>query len=319
MRWDPFLGFLVGVAVVGTLFPATGVALEAAQLVQVVAIGLLFFLYGVRLSAAETLHNLRHWRLQVAILATTFAVYPLVGVAVRQLPEAVLAEPLSLGVLMLCIVPSTMQGCVAFTRIGGGNTAAAVVSASLSNLLGVFLVPAYVMLLIGAQAQVTGESVLRIVGQLLAPFIAGQLLRPLFGAAVERNEGWLRHVDRGAILVVVFVAFSEGSQAGIWSAVPARSFAVVALVCVLLLAAAFAWTATFGRWCGFSREDRIALLFCGSTKSLASGLPMISVLFPGPSAALIVMPLMLYHQVQLIVSSIVADRLGRSDPSSAVP
>jgi len=314
VRLDPFLLLLLAAAGIGSFLSATGDGLEIVKVAATVTIGLLFFLYGARLSTAETIRNLRHWRLQLAIVLTTFAAFPLVGVAVRQLPDAIVPSPLTAGVLLLCLVPSTIQGCVVFTRAAGGNTAAAVVSASVSNLLGVFLVPLSVALLMGGDAHVDGGAVLRIVAQLFAPFVAGQLLRPLIGRWVERNDPWLRKFDRSTILLVVYVAFSEGAEAEIWTAVPASSFAVVAGICAALLALALGWTTLLGRWCRFERADRMALLFCGSTKSLASGLPMVAVLFPGTTAALIVLPLMIYHQMQLIVSSVLSERLGRRPP-----
>ncbi|MCK5892027.1 MAG: bile acid:sodium symporter [Aeromicrobium sp.] len=308
---------LVASAAIGALLPATGDGLEIVKTVSMVAIGGLFFLHGARLSTPETLQNLRHWRLQLAILATTFVVFPLVGLGVRQLPEAVLPGELGAGVLLLCLVPSAIQGCIVYTRIAHGNSAAAVVSASVSNLLGVFLVPLYVALLMGGDTQVDGASVIRIVLQLFAPFVAGQLLRPLIGGWVERHDRWLRPFDRSTILLVVYVAFSEGTEAGIWTAVPTSSFAVVAVICAALLALAFGWTALLGRWLRFPRPDRTALLFCGSTKSLASGLPMVAVLFSGPAAALVVLPLMIYHQFQLITSAVLAQRLSRHGPGDA--
>ncbi|GAA1741175.1 bile acid:sodium symporter family protein [Aeromicrobium alkaliterrae] len=314
MRLDPFLLLLLGAAGIGTFLPATGDGLDVVKVAATVTIGLLFFLYGTRLSTAETLRNLRHWKLQLAIMLTTFAFFPALGLGVRLLPEAVVPSPLTAGVLLLCLVPSTVQGCVVYTRIARGNTAAAVVSASMSNLVGVFLVPLYVALLMGGDAHVDGGAVLRIVAQLFAPFVAGQLVRPLIGRWVERNDGWLKRFDRSTILLVVYVAFSEGAEADIWTAVPASSFAIVAAICAVLLAVALTWTTLLGRWCRFERPDRMALLFCGSTKSLASGLPMVAVLFPGSTAALIVLPLMIYHQMQLLVSSVLAERLGRTAP-----
>lgn len=314
MRLDLFLVMLLASAGLGGFFPASGDGLEVVKVAAMVTIGLLFFLYGARLSTAETVRNLRHWRLQLAILVTTFVVFPLMGLTVRLLPHSVLPDGLAAGVLLLCLVPSTIQGCVVYTRIAHGNSAAAVVSASTSNLLGVFLVPLSVAVLMGADTHVDGGSVLRIVGQLLAPFVAGQLLRPVIGRWVERNDPWLKPFDRSTILLVVYVAFSEGTTAGIWTAVPISSFAIVAGLCAVLLALAFAWTTLLGRWLRFERPDRMALLFCGSTKSLASGLPMVAVLFPGSTAALVVLPLMIYHQLQLLTSTVLAERLARSGP-----
>jgi sodium/bile acid cotransporter 7 len=191
------------------------------------------------------------------------------------------------------------------------------VSASTSNLLGVLMTPLLVALLMGGEARVDAGSVLRIVLQLLAPFVLGQLLRPVVGAWVARHDTGLKRFDRSTILLIVYVAFSEGTEAGIWSAVPPRDFAVVAVLALTLLALGLGWCVLWGRLVGFDRGDRIALLFCGSNKSLASGLPMATVLFPSEVVAFVVLPLMVYHQSQLVVGSVLSGRLGRNAPDAA--
>ncbi|KQP27621.1 hypothetical protein ASF38_01745 [Aeromicrobium sp. Leaf272] len=311
-RVDPFLLLLLAVAVAGSVVPATGPAFEVVRIASMVGIGLLFFLYGARLSAAETLHNLRHWRLQLSILSVTFVVLPVLGLGARLLTDAWLSPQLAAGLLLATLVPSTVQGCVVYTRIARGNVAAAVVSASTSNLLGVVLTPVLVALLLGGEARVDADSVLRIVLQLLAPFVLGQLLRPVVGGWVTRHDTGLKRFDRSTILLIVYVAFSEGAEAGIWSAAPVLDVVAVALLCAALLGAALGWCVAWGRLVGFDRGDRVALLFCGSNKSLASGLPMATVLFPSDVVAFVVLPLMIYHQLQLVVGSVLSSRLGRS-------
>lgn len=311
-RVDPFLLLLFTAAVAGSVVPASGPAFDVVRIASMVGIGLLFFLYGARLSAAETLHNLRHWRLQLSILSVTFVVLPVLGLGVRLLTDAWLSPQLAAGLLLATLVPSTVQGCVVYTRIARGNVAAAVVSASTSNLLGVVLTPVLVALLLGGEARVDADSVLRIVLQLLAPFVLGQLLRPVVGGWVTRHDTGLKRFDRSTILLIVYVAFSEGAEAGIWSAAPVLDVVAVALLCAALLGAALGWCVAWGRLVGFDRGDRVALLFCGSNKSLASGLPMATVLFPSDVVAFVVLPLMIYHQLQLAVGSVVSSRLGRS-------
>ncbi|MGJ9413301.1 bile acid:sodium symporter family protein [Aeromicrobium sp. CF4.19] len=311
LRPDPFIVILLLAAVVATFLPATGTAFEALRVVMAIAIGLLFFLYGARLSTAETVAGLRNWRLQLVILLTTFAVFPALGLLTGLLPASVLTPGLAAGVLLVCAVPSTIQGCVVYTRIAGGTTAAAIVSASLSNLVGVFLTPALVALLMTAEARVDAGAVLRIVLQLLAPFVLGQLVRPLVGAWVERHDVRLRRFDRSSIVLVVYVAFSEGAQADVWDSVSLVDALVVTVVCVALYVAVVGWILGVGRVLRLSRGDRVAMLFCGSSKSLASGLPMATVLFSGSDVALLVLPLMLYHQMQIVAGGVIAGRLGR--------
>ena len=315
LRPDPFIVALLVAAVVASFVPATGVGLDVLKNVSLVAIGLLFFLYGARLSTAETITGLKHWRLHAAILGTTFLVFPVLGLGAQLLEPSVLTPGLASGVLLLCLVPSTVQSCVIYTRIAGGNVAGAVVSASLSNLIGVFLTPALVALLMTSDARVDAGAVVRIVLQLFVPFVLGQLLRPLIGGFVARQDDRLKLYDRSSIVLVVFVAFSEGAEADIWSSLTVWAVLAVAAVCAVLLAIAMGWTVVLGRVLGFARADRIPLLFCGCNKSLASGLPIASVLFAGDDVALIVLPLMLYHQMQIIVGAVIAGRLARSNPA----
>ena len=318
LRPDPFIVSLLVVAVGASFLPARGQGLEVLKVVSIVAIGLLFFLYGARLSTSETLSGLRNWRLHLAILSMTFIVFPLLGLGAQVLEGNVLTTGLASGVLLLCLVPSSVQSCVVYTRISGGNVAGAVVSASMSNLLGVFLTPALVALLMTSDAHVDAGAVIRIVLQLFVPFVLGQALRPLVGVFVMRHDARLRLFDRGSILLVVLVAFSEGAEADIWSSLSVGSVLAVAAVCATLLALVLTWGALVGRVAGFSREDRIPLMFCGSNKSLASGLPIASVLFAGNEVALIVLPLMLFQQLQVIVGALLAGRLARGTASSGV-
>lgn len=312
LRPDPFILALIAAALAASFVPASGETLDVLKTLSKVAIGLLFFLYGARLSTSETLTGLRHWRLHIVILSTTFILFPLLGLAIQIFDGNLLRSSLASGVLLLCLVPSTVQSCVVFTRIAGGNVAGAVVNASLSNLIGVFLTPALVALLMASDASVDGGSIVRIFLQILAPFVLGQLLRPLVGGFVTRHDSALKQYDRSSIVLVVFVAFSEGAQADVWSSLSVWSVLAVALVCAALLAVVMGWSLAVGRALHFDRADRIAILFCGCNKSLASGLPIASVLFAADDVALIVLPLMLYHQLQLITCAVVAGRLARA-------
>jgi len=311
IRFDAFVVALLAAALLGALFPVAGEAYGALRVVSMVSIGVLFFLYGVRLSTAETVAGLTNWKLHIAILVTTFAAFPLVGVSLRGVIEPAVGAGLAAGFVLLCLVPTTVQSNVVFTRMAGGDTAAAVVAASLSSVIGVFLTPALVALTMPANAEVSSRSVVRIIVQFLLPFALGQVARPLLGGWVTRNDGWLKHVDRSSILLVVFLAFAAGTTAGVWSRVSIGSFVFMVVLCLALLAVACGWLVGIARLVGFSRPVSIALLFCGSNKSLATGLPMAAVLFPPHDVALIVLPLMIYHQLQIIAGGFIATKLAQ--------
>ncbi|XXZ52284.1 bile acid:sodium symporter family protein [Streptomyces cavourensis] len=310
---DAYILALVGTVVLAALLPARGTAAEVAGGASTGAVALLFFLYGARLSTAEALDGLKHWRLHVAVLACTFLVFPVLGLASKGLVPYVLTPELQAGFLFLCLVPSTIQSSIAFTSIARGNVPAAICAGSFSSFTGIFLTPLLAALLLGSTGGgFSAGSLLKIVVQLLVPFLAGQFLRRWVGGFLTRHKKVLGLVDRGSILLVVYTAFSEGMAAGIWSRItPARLGALLAAEAVLL-AVMLALTWYGARRLGFGREDRIAIQFAGSKKSLAAGLPMASVLF-GAHASLAVLPLMLFHQMQLMVCAVIAKRRAR-DP-----
>ncbi|MFF0817708.1 bile acid:sodium symporter family protein [Rhodococcus sp. NPDC003318] len=314
-RLDPFLLAILTTVAVAALLPAQGVALDTVAWAAKIAIGLLFFLYGARLSTQEAIEGLKHWRLHATILATTFVVFPLLGLAAKVLVPSVLTDPLYLGLLYLCLLPSTVQSAIALVSVARGNIPGAVVSSSASSMLGIFVTPVFVALTMSTQGVTfSASAVVEIVLMLLVPFVAGQLLRRWIGGWVKEHGKPLKLVDRGSIMLVVYVAFSRGMNEGIWSMLSVGRLLALVGVCIVLLAIVLALTWYGSARLGFEYEDRAAILFCGSTKSLATGLPMATVLFPGQPIGLIVMPLMLFHQIQLLTCAAIAARLATRLP-----
>ncbi|MGW5048241.1 bile acid:sodium symporter family protein [Streptomyces griseoluteus] len=313
MPIDPYIALILGTVGLAALLPARGVAADVASGASTAAIAFLFFLYGARLSTREAMAGLRHWRLHLTVLACTFVVFPLLGLAARGLVPALLTQPLYQGLLFLTLVPSTIQSSIAFTSIARGNVPAAICAGSFSSLVGIVVTPLLAAVLLGdSGGGFSADSLLKIVLQLLVPFLAGQLLRRWIGGFVARHRKVLGLVDRGSILLVVYTAFSEGMAQGIWHQVSAPRLGALLLVEAVLLAVMLTLTWYGARALGFDRGDRIAIQFAGSKKSLASGLPMAGVLF-GAHASLAVLPLMLFHQMQLMVCAVIAKRRAR-DP-----
>ncbi|MEI5519218.1 bile acid:sodium symporter family protein [Streptomyces brasiliscabiei] len=313
MPIDPYILLLLGTVGVAALLPARGTAAEVASGASTAAIAFLFFLYGARLSTREALDGLKHWRLHVTVLACTFVVFPLLGLAARGLEPVFLSHSLYTGLLFLTLVPSTIQSSIAFTSMARGNVPAAICAGSFSSLAGIVLTPLLAAALLGGSAGgFSADSLLKIVLQLLVPFAAGQLARRWIGAFVTRHKRILGLVDRGSILLVVYVAFGEGMVRGIWSQVSPLRLAGLLVVEAVLLAVMLLLTWYGAKALRFGRADRVAIQFAGSKKSLASGLPMASVLF-GPEASLAVLPLMLFHQMQLMVCAVIAKRRAK-DP-----
>ncbi|WP_329273139.1 bile acid:sodium symporter [Streptomyces pseudovenezuelae] len=308
MPVDPYILLLLGTVGLAALVPARGTSADVASGASTAAIAFLFFLYGARLSTREALDGLKHWRLHVTVLACTFVIFPLLGLAARGLVPVFLTNPLYQGLLFLTLVPSTIQSSIAFTSMARGNVPAAICAGSFSSLVGIVVTPLLAAALLGnSGGGFSADSLMKIVLQLLVPFVAGQLLRRWIGRFVTRHKKVLGLVDRGSILLVVYTAFSEGMVQGIWHQVSPLRLGGLLIVEAVLLALMLALTWYGAKALRFGREDRIAIQFAGSKKSLASGLPMASVLF-GAHASLAVLPLMLFHQMQLMVCAVIAKR-----------
>ncbi|MFJ9081983.1 bile acid:sodium symporter family protein [Streptomyces sp. NPDC102384] len=319
MPIDPYILALIATVGLAALLPARGAAADVASGASTAAVAFLFFLYGARLSTREAMDGLRHWRLHVTVLACTFIVFPLLGLAARGLVPVLLPQNLFEGLLFLTLVPSTIQSSIAFTSIARGNVPAAICAGSFSSLAGIVLTPLLAAGLLGnSGGGFSADSLVKIVLQLLVPFLAGQLLRRWVGGFITRHKKILGYVDRGSILLVVYTAFSEGMVQGIWHQVSAVRLAGLLAVEAVLLAIMLAVTWYGAKALGFNRADRVAIQFAGSKKSLASGLPMASVLF-GAHASLAVLPLMLFHQMQLMVCAVIAKRRSRDADDTASP
>ncbi len=317
---DDFTLMLVITVALATVLPAQGGVARFFDGGTTFAIGLLFFLHGAKLSRDAIRAGITHWRLHLLVFACTFALFPLLGLALRPVLQPLVTPELYTGVLFLCVLPATVQSAIAFTSMARGNVPAAVCSASASTLLGVFVSPVLVGLVVlpHATAANSFDSIGRILLQLMLPFVAGHLSRPWIGGWIARRKRVLGVVDRGSILLVVYTAFSAAVIEGLWKQVPLQALAGLLGVCAVLLGCALALTGWLARRLGFDKADEITIVFCGSKKSLASGIPMAKVLFASHAVGAIVLPLMLFHQMQLMVCAVLAQRYARrADVDSA--
>ena len=308
---DSFVPFLLATILLASLLPVRGSAVAVAQGVSTAAIVFLFFLNGVRLPRDEVLHGIRNWKLQGGALAFCFGIMALFGLAAQLVSAPFLPATLALGFLFLGILPSTVQSATAASSMAGGNVAASVVAAALLNLSGVILSPLLFAAMAGAEGEIHGEAVLRIVAILLLPFIAGQLVQRWLHPWVLANRGLATAMDRTAIAIAVYVAFSAAVVAGIWSLLDAREVGIVFAVVAALLALSFGGAWGFGALLNLARPDRITLLFSGAQKSIAVGAPLAATLFPPATAGVVLVPILVYHIAQLILSAWIAPGLAR--------
>jgi sodium/bile acid cotransporter 7 len=306
--FDPFLIALILTVAAASLLPARGWGASVAGWAADGAILLLFFLHGAKLSRQAIVAGASKWKLHLAVLATSFLFYPLLGLG-GQAVAAHVAPAMAAGLLYLSLLPSTVQSSIAFVSIAGGDVPAAIGAASLSSIVGIVATPLLAQLLMGAGGTSGAQaldSILKVGGQLLVPFIAGHLARPWIGGFVDGHKALVSRVDRGSILFLVYTVFSAAVVEGLWHRTDLHDLIAALVIGLVMLAIGLSVTLWLPRALGWPREDEIVWRFCGSKKSLVAGVPLAAAIFPAPQVGMLLLPVMLFHQAQLMVCSVLA-------------
>jgi sodium/bile acid cotransporter 7 len=311
--------FLTGMAlavVLAWLLPQPGAAggWLHPELLTKAGIALIFFLHGIALSFAALKAGTLRWPLHVVVQTSTFLLFPLIGLAANALLDGRVSPELKLGLFYLCALPSTVSSSVALTAAARGNVAGALFNATLSSVIGVFLTPLWVTLVLktSGQMQALGPVIVDLVKWLILPLVLGQLSRPLLAGWAARNKRGINVADRVTILVLVYTSFCDSFVQGVWSHHGWGTLALVLAGSLVLFTIVMLTTGAASRALGFSREDRIAAMFCGSKKTLASGVPMARLIFGAhPAIGVILLPIMIYHPLQLVICGFLAQRWAK--------
>lgn len=315
MLFDNFTIALLVVIAIATFLPPVGDGVAFFEGLTYAAIALLFFLHGAKLPREAVIAGVTHWRLHLLIFVFTFIAFPIIGLLLKPILAPLVNETLYLGVLFLCALPATVQSAIAFTAMARGNIAAAVASASASSLIGILLTPLIVNLLLDVQGDAGSfwAAVGSITLQLLVPFIGGQIARTWIGQWVEKHAAMLKYVDQSSILLVVYTAFGAAIVENLWGEVSTINLAGLFVLCCILLAVVLVLSTYLARRAGFNKEDEITIVFCASKKSLATGVPMAKVIFPAAMVGPMLLPLMIFHQLQLMVCAVLAQQYAKRE------
>lgn len=310
---DSFTLLIVATVGVASFLPCYGIGAVIFSHLTTLAIAVMFFMQGARLSRDAVVAGIGHWRLHLVILASTFVMFPILTFGFHALFPHLLDPYVMLGLLYISLLPSTVQSSIAFTSMARGNVPAAICSATFSTMLGVVVTPIAAGLLLGTTRHggTDFRGIEEVFAELLLPFIVGQILRPWIADWAARNQSLLKVTDRGSIILVVYTAFSAAVVRGIWHQLPLSGFGEIVLANGLLLTAALLITTYGSRALGFAKPEEIAIVFCGSKKSAATGVPMANILFGASTVGFVVLPLIIFHQMQLLACSMIARHYAR--------
>lgn len=315
LKFDWFLAGMVVAVALAWVFPAAGApgGVLRPELVNKIGVALIFFLNGVSLSFVAMKAGASRWPVHIVVQSTTYVIFPLMGLSLMFFPEHWVAPELAIGFFYLCAIPSTVSSSVVMTAAARGNVPVAVFNATLSSVVGIFATP----LLIGwwlhtdTAGVARGGVILDLMLWLLLPLVLGQLCRPWLKEWAWNHKKLINRTDRSTILFIIYTSFCDSIMRGVWSG---KSEAVIAAIIgsLVLFYAVFYTVSALAKAAGFNAGDRIAAIFCGSKKSIAAGVPMAQLIFAGdPRLGLILLPLMIYHPLQLVICGVLAGRWER--------
>jgi sodium/bile acid cotransporter 7 len=305
-KTDWFFSGMIVTIFIAWLFPGPGSEGSGMhpELVTKIGVALIFFLYGLTLSFGAMKDGAKQWRIHTLLQAVTFIFFPVLGIIFYKSTEGIIDSRLQLGFFYLCALPSTVSSSVVMTAAAKGNIPIAMFNATLSSLLGIILTPFLVGLVLHQSGQDgdLNKSIMNLCEWLLLPFIIGHVLEPRLGDFARRHKRYINKIDRLTILLLVYTSFCDSFVQHIWSthAVQGMTMTFIATVFLFFLILALLWVACDRL--GIKPEFRSAIVFCGTKKSLVSGVPMARIIFSGyPGPGLILLPIMLYHPLQLFI------------------
>ena len=317
-KFDWFMKGMVLVVALAFVWPQPGAqgGFLHPELLNKLGVALVFFLNGLGLSMASLRQGVSRWRVHLLVQTSTFLVFPLLGLGFLKLSDPWMSPDLQLGFFYLCALPSTVSSSVALTVAARGNVPVALFNATLSALIGVVLTPLWMAWAMGQEG--VHFDVLPVVVSLvlwvLLPLVAGQLLRPLLHQWAARHKARIQIVDRLTILMLVYTSFADSVQQGIWTRYGFSVLLQTLCFTTLLFFTMLKLTELASRLMGLPDEDRIAAVLCGSKKTLASGVPMAHLIFgANPALGLILIPIMVYHPLQLAICGVLAQRWAARD------
>lgn len=310
-----FFFCLIGVIFLAYYFPTIGLHQSPWHLPQIAEYGVsvIFFFYGLKLSPQKLKSGLTNWKLHILIQTATFGVFPLLILCLQYFLDVDKTSLFWIGIFYLAVLPSTVSSSVVMVAIAKGNLPAAIFNASISSIIGIFITPLWMSGLLEQQDANFDllPVILRLCFEVLLPVIVGYVLHSQLSKWAERYNHLLRLFDQTIILLIVYTSFCESFAGGMFEGQSVRDLSILGVEMLSFFFLIFGLLYLLSSWLGFSYEDRVTVIFCGSKKSLVQGAVMGKVLFPNPvSLGVVLLPLMMYHALQLLAGSIIAQQWG---------
>ncbi|MBS9525230.1 bile acid:sodium symporter [Litoribacter ruber] len=328
IKIDTFVLAIIAVVIIAYLFPEWGSQGSQVPLDMVASIGisLIFFFYGLKLSPERIKTGLKNWHLHILIQSATFLVFPLIIIAFQPFLERLFDHKIWLAFLFLAALPSTVSSSVVMVSMAKGNIPAAIFNASISGLIGIAITPLWVGLFLNqTSSDFNLQGIyIKLLTEILFPVVLGLGLQRYFGGYVLSYSRQLALFDKSIILIIIYKSFAESFEEKVFTSVVVMDLVGITFTVVLLFYFVYLLIGLLSKKLKFSIEDRITAQFCGTKKSLVHGTVFSKILFKHSAAiGIILLPLMLFHAIQIFIISIIASSMGKREvdgrPKPVIP
>lgn len=319
MKIDRFIVAIIVVIIIAYFFPQWGSkdSLVPLDLIGSIGVSLIFFFYGLKLSPEKIKAGLKNWKLHCTVQAVTFLVFPILVLAFYPLLKNDQEKQIWLGFFFLATLPSTVSSSVVMVSIAKGNIPAAIFNASISGLIGIAVTPLWMGLFLQRSANDfdLGVIYIKLLTEILLPVIIGIILQRYWGKYAVKYNSYLTLFDKSVILLIIFKSFCDSFAANVFSSVSVTDLIIISCGVIGLFYTVYFFTGFLAKQLKFNTEDRITTQFCGTKKSLVHGTVFSKILLPASMPiGIILLPLMLFHAIQLFIVSVIATKLGKRIP-----
>ncbi|WP_010135272.1 bile acid:sodium symporter family protein [Ochrovirga pacifica] len=308
---DPFVLCLLMVIALAFLFPNGAETFCLAELTSVGISGI-FFLYGLKLSIAEVTNGLKNYPLHILVQLSTFVLFPAIIWILKPVLSLWIGDTFWMGLFYLSALPSSVSSSVIMVSLAKGNVPSAIFNASISGIIGVFATPLWMGLVMYQQENVSLQGIfLKLTLQILVPLVIGLSLNKKYGTWAQQKKRFITLYDKTIIVLIVYSSFCKSILTDVFLGISLLQILYLGIVIVALFWIMMGMIYSFARLLRLNLADQITAMFCGSKKSLIHGSAILKILFVNnPNASLFLLPVMLYHTIQLMILAVIANRLG---------
>ncbi len=316
IKLDGFVLAIITIVITAYFFPNWGSknSLVPLNLIGTIGVSLIFFFYGLKLSPEKIKTGLKNWKLHLLVQASSFILFPIIVISFYPLISSESDHTIWLAFMFLAALPSTVSSSVVMVSIAKGNIPAAIFNASISGLIGIIITPLWMGFFLQKTAANfdLGSIYLKLLIEILLPVIIGISLQRYLGDYVRKHLRFLTLFDKSIILLIIYKSFAESFTEHVFNAVNFVDLLLISLGVIVLFLVVFFITKKIAQYIGFNLEDRITAQFCGTKKSLVHGTVFSKILFQNSaSIGIILLPLMLFHFIQIFIISLIAVKLAK--------